>query len=514
MDHIFAIMKEKGIISPLMISGYYSTKLDDFWVVSKNNTDFSEPSYAFPAETRINSFEFPKAADIWSYGMVLYEILTLTKPYDNLSPEKIEEYAKIQGPTIPAEFTDGELCEQYKHIIDLILACTEIDATKRPTITEITYSLSNSLPIRSVIGKKNLKVNTDQSKSIVPQKNQWPITSENQVPFNILSQITQSPLVNNCPNYVIEAPLPANSKTDNPIILQFSDLGIPYYKDIISQKQHDNYIGFSEDGESVVVVSISAEGIMTDSTGICEFRAILRFIERDERVLVICDTPKDRLKSMKQLPQLQSFKLQSIRDPVIPQKLMEFEQAQLSTKTFKFGIIYRKKGQQTDNEMFSNEEGSKQFDQFLNFIGSKVSLQGWNKFRGGLDVASNTTGEESVYTTMNDLEIMFHVSTLLPYDKENPQQLHRKRHIGNDIVVIVFQDEDADPFDPSQWTSNFNHVFVVVQPVSSNDKQFSLNKSTGSKLSLSLDLEALEETDFTMSYKYVSYSLFYFKYFY
>ena len=35
---------------------------------------------------------------------------------------------------------------------------------------------------------------------------------------------------------------------------------------------------------------------------------------------------------------------------------------------------------------------------------------------------------------------MFHVSTLLPFkEKGDNQQLERKRHIGNDIVAIVFQ---------------------------------------------------------------------------
>ena len=34
---------------------------------------------------------------------------------------------------------------------------------------------------------------------------------------------------------------------------------------------------------------------------------------------------------------------------------------------------------------------------------------------------------------------MFHVSTLLPFTLGDAQQLQRKRHIGNDIVAIVFQ---------------------------------------------------------------------------
>ena len=57
---------------------------------------------------------------------------------------------------------------------------------------------------------------------------------------------------------------------------------------------------------------------------------------------------------------------------------------------------------------------------------------------------------------------MFHVSTLLPYNKNDTQQLERKRHIGNDIVAIVFQDDNT-PFAPDMIASNFLHAFIVVQ---------------------------------------------------
>lgn len=55
-------------------------------------------------------------------------------------------------------------------------------------------------------------------------------------------------------------------------------------------------------------------------------------------------------------------------------------------------------------------------------------------------------------------------STLCPRVPVSPvsPQLQRKRHIGNDIVAIVFQDENT-PFVPDMIASNFLHAFVVVQ---------------------------------------------------
>ncbi|GCC36378.1 hypothetical protein chiPu_0014872, partial [Chiloscyllium punctatum] len=137
---------------------------------------------------------------------------------------------------------------------------------------------------------------------------------------------------------------------------------------------------------------------------------------------------------------------------------------------FKFGVIYQKFGQTSEEELFTNNEESPAFVEFLELLGEKVELQDFKGFRGGLDVAHGQTGTESVYTKFRSKEIMFHVSTKLPYTEGDAQQLQRKRHIGNDIVAIVFQDENT-PFVPDMIASNFLHAYIVVQlesPCSSN----------------------------------------------
>lgn len=52
------------------------------------------------------------------------------------------------------------------------------------------------------------------------------------------------------------------------------------------------------------------------------------------------------------------------------------------------------------------------------------------RYRGGLDTQFGQTGNEAVYQVFKDREIIFHVSSLLPYTDNDPQQLQRKRHIG------------------------------------------------------------------------------------
>ncbi|XP_035410998.1 GTPase-activating Rap/Ran-GAP domain-like protein 3 isoform X31 [Cygnus atratus] len=111
---------------------------------------------------------------------------------------------------------------------------------------------------------------------------------------------------------------------------------------------------------------------------------------------------------------------------------------QKGSVNFKFGVLYAKDGQLTDDEMFSNDD---------------------------------TTGTCSIYTVYQGHEIMFHVSTMLPYSRENKQQVERKRHIGNDIVTIVFQEgEESSPaFKPSMIRSHFTHIFALVRYNKQND---------------------------------------------
>ncbi|XP_078282144.1 GTPase-activating Rap/Ran-GAP domain-like protein 3 isoform X2 [Rhinoraja longicauda] len=144
---------------------------------------------------------------------------------------------------------------------------------------------------------------------------------------------------------------------------------------------------------------------------------------------------------------------------------------QKGSVNFKFGVLYAKDGQLTDDEMFSNETGSEGFQKFLNLMGEAITLKGWIGYRGGLDTKNDTTGIHSIYTVYQGHEIMFHVSTMLPYSKENKQQVERKRHIGNDIVTIVFQEgEDSSPsFKPSMIRSHFTHIFALVRYNKQND---------------------------------------------
>ena len=80
---------------------------------------------------------------------------------------------------------------------------------------------------------------------------------------------------------------------------------------------------------------------------------------------------------------------------------------------------------------------------------------------------------------------MFHVSTMIPASQSDEQQVERKRHLGNDVVMLIFK-EGNDPFSPSIIRSHFNSVFLVVQKVvieGSTDTFYQLAVSTKDSIS-------------------------------
>lgn len=134
---------------------------------------------------------------------------------------------------------------------------------------------------------------------------------------------------------------------------------------------------------------------------------------------------------------------------------------------FKFGVLYQKFGQIAEEELFGNNVTSPAFDDFLSLLGQRIQLKDHKGYRGGLDIQNGHTGDEAVYEVFKERELMFHVSTLLPFTESDPQQLQRKRHIGNDIVAIVFQEANT-PFSPDMIASHFLHAFIVVQVIDPN----------------------------------------------
>eukprot|EP01117_Protostelium_nocturnum_P015431 TRINITY_DN5987_c0_g2_i1.p1 TRINITY_DN5987_c0_g2~~TRINITY_DN5987_c0_g2_i1.p1 ORF type:complete len:779 (-),score=261.64 TRINITY_DN5987_c0_g2_i1:40-2376(-) len=254
--------------------------------------------------------------------------------------------------------------------------------------------------------------------------------------------------------------------------IEDADKNICYYDQFFSKSDQANYLTEGEEDTAVGACSISFlwdSSVQQLGTDECqETKVILRTKKKTQRFLVPAmeSTSKQNIiKHIKILyPELANLKLTRMADgfthELIP-KFCDYEKQTVFTK-YKFGVLYVKDKQTEENDMFSNTEMSKDFVEFLEFIGERITLEGWPHFRGGLDVKRNATGLESVYTKFKGFEIMYHVSTLLPFQPDDLQRVERKRHLGNDVVQIMFK-EGNTPFDPLTLRTHYNHVFIVVQ---------------------------------------------------
>ncbi|CAB1419978.1 unnamed protein product [Pleuronectes platessa] len=254
-----------------------------------------------------------------------------------------------------------------------------------------------------------------------------------------------------------------------------ADLGAHYYRKYFYMKEHQNFFGM-DDRLGPVAISFRREEKEGSSGAQYNYRIIFRTTEMktlrgsilEESVPSAARHTTPRGLSPKRLlefimPELNLHCLRlASNSPKVRDTLLKLDEQGLNFQR-KVGVMYCRAGQSSEEDMYNNESSGPAFEEFLDLLGERVRLKSWEKYRAQLDIKTDSTGTHSLYTRYQDYEIMFHVSTMLPYTANNTQQLLRKRHIGNDIVTIVFQEPGALPFTPKSIRSHFQHVFIIVQ---------------------------------------------------
>lgn len=344
--------------------------------------------------------------------------------------------------------------------------------------------LSSSFIIESPTKSPTLKSRNSLTEPETPTHTSLPEIPQVLPPTLAITPPPQPPIsdIVQAKGYVLEECYPGVTIDTSTLYITDPVKSQPWYNDFFYGKDHFNYLGNDGPTDTVIVSVIKDDTPDTqssyeqvkdkDKSTATAFRVIIRTKKGDEKKCAVVKTSglfsnkkkppiKDIIQSV--YPTLAGKKLSSIKVTSICAELKKFEDRQL-IRNYKFGVLYCAAGQTDEEQMFSNQKGSADWEEFLGVLGTRVELQGWPNYRAGLDVKTGTTGSHSVHTRYKDYEVMFHVSTLLPYDAMNPQQLERKRHLGNDIVVIIFKEGDQQ-YDPNCIKSEFNHIFVVVSRV-------------------------------------------------
>ncbi|CAG2108537.1 unnamed protein product [Medioppia subpectinata] len=299
--------------------------------------------------------------------------------------------------------------------------------------------------------------------------------------FDMSSDVTQASLLTMCANNT-QTLCPFSKDYDLEEKCLETDFGANYYRKYFYGFSHQNWFQVltTKDDKKTTKTAI-ALSLRKDSKDLKKFRLILR--------------TNHSLKALKGFLNLNHLKsnendmnLKSLLELLLPKKwtkdaefvntcrlgfdaksddlLLKFDEL-LENNFFKIGILYARDSQSTEEDFYNNRDVfDDDFDAFLAAIGTRVRLKGYKGFRGGLDVTTDTTGSHAFATTYDGREVIYHVMSELPFSHNNRQQLLRKRHIGNDIVTIVFQSKHfrGRAFDPSVIRSHFQHVFLVVRP--------------------------------------------------
>ncbi|XP_041839529.1 tuberin isoform X3 [Melanotaenia boesemani] len=135
--------------------------------------------------------------------------------------------------------------------------------------------------------------------------------------------------------------------------------------------------------------------------------------------------------------------------------------------THKIGVVFVGAGQ-VNNEVaiLSNEYGSNRYAAFLTGLGKLIHLKDCDPdqiFLGGLDQYGDDG--EFTYCWHDDImQAIFHIATLMPNRESDKGCCNKKRHIGNDFVMVVYNDS-GEEYKLGTIKGQFNFVEVVIKPL-------------------------------------------------
>ncbi|KAG1471230.1 hypothetical protein G6F56_002246 [Rhizopus delemar] len=132
-------------------------------------------------------------------------------------------------------------------------------------------------------------------------------------------------------------------------------------------------------------------------------------------------------------------------------------------ETMKIGLIYVGNGQEDEQIILQNSQGSKGYNAFVNSLGWEIDIATHTGYLGGLE-RNLTNGSKATYYCSSTLEMIFHDVTKMPTDPSDPKQLKKKRHIGNDHVHIVWNEHERD-YRTDTIGGDFGNAQIIVKPL-------------------------------------------------
>mmetsp|Transcript_61506 Transcript_61506/g.144023 ORF Transcript_61506/g.144023 Transcript_61506/m.144023 type:complete len:782 (-) Transcript_61506:229-2574(-) len=126
-----------------------SLKLIDFGIakrIASNTTNISRESsvgtisYMAPEAVKQGAVKMGRPSDIWSLGIILYQMVYMKAPFAHLDP--MQRLFALTDPSMVVEFPNGHRFETHSQevkdqLLDVLQRCLQREPSKRPTIPEL-----------------------------------------------------------------------------------------------------------------------------------------------------------------------------------------------------------------------------------------------------------------------------------------------------------------------------------------------------------------------------------------
>ncbi|XP_056150992.1 lymphokine-activated killer T-cell-originated protein kinase homolog [Lampris incognitus] len=137
-----------------------SLQLDENMRVEEPNAEYIGTEPWKPKEALEEGGEITDKADIFAYGLTLWEMMTLAMPHLEMLENEFEE----EGDSMVESFDEDAYYDRlgtrpmldtdalgsgYQKIVELFYLCTEEDPRKRPSATQIVQALESNVPVES-----------------------------------------------------------------------------------------------------------------------------------------------------------------------------------------------------------------------------------------------------------------------------------------------------------------------------------------------------------------------------
>ena len=166
------------------------------------------------------------------------------------------------------------------------------------------------------------------------------------------------------------------------------------------------------------------------------------------------------------------------KTPAVVRDLQGFDKLP-AREVIKIGVLFVGSGQEDEASILKNDHSivSPGYEEFVKSLGWTVDLKNHHGYTGGLE-AGMTINDEAIYHATSTVESIFHDATHIIQVEHDSKMISIKRHIGNDHVLLVWNEHYRD-YRPTIMRTDFANVQIVVTPIEGHLYRVSVYREQG-----------------------------------